>query len=120
MIITEGLATYFTDRYWGDAMTPAEALFYSEEEWNWAIQYEQELWAQAKEQLRARERDAILPYRSRSHRVHPDSPAAVGYFLGYRIVEAYEARNGKDSYYDIFDLPVAIVLEKSGYGDDWQ
>jgi hypothetical protein len=86
MIITEGLATYFTDRYWGDAMTPADALFYSEEEWNWAIQYEQELWAQAKEQLRTRERDAILPYRSRSHR----------------------------------DLPVAIVLEKSGYGDDWQ
>jgi hypothetical protein len=120
MIITEGLATYFTDRYWGDSMTSAESIEYSDEEWSWAIQHEQELWTQAKEQLRTRDRDAILPYRSRSHRVRPDSPAAVGYFLGYRIVEAYEGRNGKDSYYDIFDLPVAIVLEKSGYGDHWQ
>jgi hypothetical protein len=120
LIISEGLATYFSYRYWGDSMTPAEALSYSEEEWSWAIQHEQELWNRAKEELRSRDRDVILPYRSRSHRVRPDSPAAVGYFLGYRIVEAYEARNGKDSHYDIFELPGAVALEQSGYGNCWQ
>jgi hypothetical protein len=118
-IISEGFACYFTDRYWGDSMTPAEALGYSEDEWHWAIQHEQELWTQASEQLRSRDRKAILPYRSRSDRVRPEAPAAVGYFLGYRIAETYAARNGIDSYYEIFELPVAVVLERSGYGGGW-
>lgn len=116
-IISEGFASYFTDRYWGDSMTPAEAIAYSEDEWRWAVQHEQELWTQASEQLSTRNSDAILPYRSRSARARPDAPAAVGYFLGYRIAEAYVARNGSDSYYEIFELPVAVVLERSGYLD---
>lgn len=114
-IISEGFASYFTDRYWGDSMTPARALFYSEEEWTWAVQHEQELWTEAWKHLSTRDSDMILPYRSRSARVRPDAPAAVGYFIGYRIVESYVARNGEDSYYEIFELPVAVVLERSGY-----
>jgi hypothetical protein len=114
-IISEGFASYFADRYWGDALTPAEALFFSEEEWSWALQHEEDLWSEARKYFKSRDSETILPYRSRAHRVRPDAPTAVGYFIGYRIVEAYVAQNGEDSYYEIFELPVAVVLERSGY-----
>jgi hypothetical protein len=114
-IIGEGFASYFTDRYWGEEMSPSEALAYSEEEWTWALQHEEELWTAAQEILSSSDDDVMRPYRNRSARVRPEAPAAIGYFLGYRIVEAYVARHGPESYYDVFDLPVAAVLQRSGY-----
>lgn len=40
---------------------------------------------------------------------------AAGYIIGLRVVQAWVAAHGADSWQDIYDLPVAEVLERSGY-----
>lgn len=37
------------------------------------------------------------------------------YFLGYRIIQKYAEKNGKDSWKDIYTIPLKDFLEKSGY-----
>jgi uncharacterized protein YjaZ len=100
-IIAEGLGSWYADLYWGDAVTPAQALGYSEAEWQWALAHEAELWAAAQPLLSSRERA-----------VHARK---VGYFLGYRIVDAYVKRHGTSSWQMLFELPMAKILQDSGY-----
>lgn len=114
-IISEGLASYFGDLYWGDDMSPAEALGYDQTEWQWALGHEGELWSLASGSLASREREVIERYRRADTRLVPEGPPKVGYFLGYRIVEAYVRRHGASSLQDVFHLPTRQVLERSGY-----
>jgi hypothetical protein len=114
-IISEGFASYFAYRYWDGAITPAQSLGFDESEWEWALQNEAELWALVSQELGTEDDDLIDSYRSRSQRVMPGAPSAIGYFLGYRITERFVAQNGLDSYLDIFDLPVEQVLQQSQY-----
>jgi len=37
------------------------------------------------------------------------------YFLGYRIIQKYTEQNGKDSWKDIYKIPLKDFYEKSGY-----
>ena len=115
VIVTEGMADYFKDIYWGDEQNSAEVLGYSESEWDWAIAHEAELWGMAIEQLEDTSRDIIDRYQSASQRLHPDGPRNVGYFLGYRISEAYIARHDPDALVDLFRLTAREILEESGY-----
>lgn len=114
-ITSEGFASYFAYRYWKGSITPWESVGYSESEWQWALQHEAELWELASQDLAATDRDVITQYRSRSSRVPPQGPTAIGYFLGYRMAESFVAENGADSYHEIFDLPVEQVLVRSGF-----
>ena len=114
-IFTEGMADFFKDIYWGDEQNAAEVLGYSESEWDWAIAHEAELWGMAIEQLEDTSRAIIDRYQSASQRLHPDGPRNAGYFLGYRISEAYIARHGPDALIDLFRLPARKILDDSGY-----
>ena len=115
VIVSEGLATYFADTYWGDEQNAAKALGYSESEWDWAIAHESELWGMAIEQLEDTHRAIVGRYQQAGERLHPDGPGKVGYFLGYRIMEAYIARHGRDALVDLFRLPARRILDGSGY-----
>ena len=115
VIVTEGMADYFQDLYWGEEQDAAEALGYSESEWDWAIAHESELWGIAIKQLEDTSRAIIGRYQWASQRLHPDGPRKVGYFLGYRISEAYIARHGREALVDLFRLPAREILDESGY-----
>ena len=115
VIFTEGMADYFKDIYWGDEQNAAEVLGYSESEWEWAIAHEAELWGIAREQLDETSRAIIARYQSSGQRLHPDGPTNAGYFLGYRISEAYIARHGRDALNDLFRLTARKILDNSGY-----
>ena len=115
VIVTEGVADYFKDTYWGNDQSVPETLGYSRAEWDWAIAHESELWDLAMEQLGDTSAAVIHRYQAADQRVHPDGPTHVGYFLGYRIAEAYIARHGEDALVGLFRLSARKILEESGY-----
>ncbi len=117
-IISEGFATYVAAVHADGATTAAQAqaLWYSPAEWDWAVAHEADLWAAAQPLLASTSRDSIALVASRDEHLIDGSPSAAGYFLGVRIVQAYLARHGADSWKELFDLPVGEVLARSGYG----
>jgi uncharacterized protein YjaZ len=96
-------------------MTPNQALGYSEAEWQWALTHETELWEIAASELEETGQRVIRRYRAAREHLIPDGPGKVGYFIGYRIVEAYVAKHGNGSLHALIDLPVRQILEASGY-----
>lgn len=115
VIVDEGLAEFFSATYWRDEKSAADLLWGSDSDWNWAVTHESELWRMASEQLNDTSRAVIDRYQRADQRLHPDGPTNVGYFLGYRIVEAYIARHGRDALADLFRLPARRILDDSGY-----
>ena len=115
VIFTEGMADYFQDIFHGQKRNAAESLGYSESEWEWAVAHESELWDIAREQLEDTSRAVIIQYQSSGRRLHRDGPTNAGYFLGYRISEAYVARHGPDALVDLFRLSARKILDDSGY-----
>ena len=51
---------------------------------------------------------------NRGEKIFKDGPGAIGYYVGYRICSEYVKRNGKESWKDIYTLPVTTVFSKSG------
>jgi hypothetical protein len=119
-IIAEGFASWYTDLYWGDELGPADALNYTGEQWAWALAHEADLWALAEPHLYARDRPTIDRFRSARERIRPDAPGKIGYFLGYRIIDAYVQRHGPDSWQALFTMPVRKILGDSGYAPGTQ
>ncbi|MCY3611314.1 MAG: DUF2268 domain-containing putative Zn-dependent protease [Gemmatimonadetes bacterium] len=115
VIVTEGMADYFKRVYWRYELSDAEVLGYSQSEWDWAVAHESELWRIAREQLEETSSAIIDQYQRSDRRLHPEGPPRVGYFLGYRISEAYMARHGPDALIDLFRLSARKILDDSGY-----
>ena len=112
-IVSEGFASYVAWVYGRGRRTPAQALMYPEAGWAWALAHEAELRAAATPLLQSKRREDIDLVSNRSEHLVPGSPGADGYFLGYRLVEAYVAKRGRDSWKEIYDLPVGRVVERA-------
>ncbi|MFN2566390.1 MAG: hypothetical protein ABR499_15445 [Gemmatimonadaceae bacterium] len=81
----------------------------------WALANEGALWNLVAPQLRTRERAVIERFAAARSRPLPGGPGKIGYFLGYRIADAYVRRHGPESWRNLFALPYARALEESGY-----
>ena len=112
-IVSEGFASYVAWVYAGGRRSPAQALMYPETGWSWALAHEAGLRAAAAPLLRSRRRVDLDRISGRSEHLIPGSPGADGYFLGYRLVEAYVARRGRDAWKEIYDLPVGTVVARA-------
>lgn len=113
--LDEGFATWIADLYWGHGVSPADALGYTEDEWRWALEHERELWAAVRPHLASRERATADRLFSAGTRPLDGGPPKVGYFVGYRVVQAYVDRHGPESWRRLYDLPAARILRDSGY-----
>lgn len=114
-ILSEGLACYVSWVRGGGSRTRAQSLGYAESEWKWALAHERALADAARPLLASKDRDDIDRIASRSETLVAGGPTAAGYFLGFRLVQAYVARHGADSWGDLLDLPVRDALAGSGY-----
>lgn len=114
-VVVEGLGSYAAHVHAAGARTPAQAVGYTEDEWRWALAHEAELAAATAAVLDSRDRADLDRVSSRGESVLDEGVTAPGYFLGFRIVEAYEARDGAGSWVEILDLHVREVLAWSGY-----
>lgn len=113
-IVSEGFASYVAWVYGRGAVTPAGALMYTEAQWDSARAHEPELTATVRPILDSRERKDLDAVGSRSDRLVPGTPTAAGYFIGFRLVQAYVADRGTDSWKEIYDLPAREVARRSG------
>ncbi len=114
-IVSEGLASYAAYVWAAGRKTPAQSISYTSEEWRWAIVHEKELTAAARPYLASKDRKDDDRLAARNQRLLEGSPAAAGYFLGFRIVERYVERHGAKSWTEAIDLPVREVLGRSAY-----
>lgn len=115
LILNEGFATYFSVLFHDGGVSPAEALGYSPEEWDWAVAHERELWKMVEGDLSSRDEDLITRFRAVREHVRPDAPGKIGYFFGLRILESYVEHHGEESWVDFFELPLREILARSGY-----
>lgn len=114
-ILAEGLACYAAWVHAAGQRTPAWAVSFNERQWDWALEHEEALWEAAQSILASRDRADTDLVSHRGRQLIPGSPGAAGYFLGFRMVQAYVAAHGPDSWHEILEMPVAQVLARSGY-----
>ena len=63
-------------------------------------------------------KDIINAFRNRSVHLNPRLPGAIGYFIGYKIVEAYVQKHGPKSWKDVFIKSPGEIYEESGFGEE--
>ena len=115
LTIDEGLACYFTYLFFEEHISKHEAVEnMSEEDWSWYFKNEKEIYNSLIPYFKDRSGDNPL-LRNDTHQLFPDAPKTLYYWLGFRIVENYTARHGKNSWKNIYEMDVQEVLDKSGY-----
>ena len=115
LAIDEGFACYFTWAFFDDKFSKYKAVEgMNEEDWNWYISHEKELYLKLKPYFEDKSGDNPLLNNSK-HQLFPDAPKTLYYWLGFRIVENYVEKHGKNSWKDIYELNFKDVLIKSEY-----
>ena len=117
-IIDEGFAAYVNYEYWEREHSPAPNLGYGEEEWAWAVQHEADILRRALPDFDSKDREIHNQYVARSVKLWPNAPGAIGYFLGFRVVEAYVERHGPGSWRDLYERSLGQILRESDYAEE--
>lgn len=113
-IIGEGFAVYMNNLYWKDKFTLAQNLGYSENELK-NCELQQEMVHQYFQQNKfSTDKKVIDSFRNRSAHIAKDLPGAIGYYIGYRIIESYVSRHGKQSWKDVFIKSPGQIYAESG------
>ncbi|TRW27508.1 hypothetical protein FMM05_02380 [Flavobacterium zepuense] len=113
--IDEGFACYFTRVFFDNTITPEEAVEnMTKADWDWYMQHEKEIFTKCLPYFMDESGDNPL-LRNEKFKLFPDAPQSLNYWLGYRIIDFYVQKHGKDSWKDIYTMPIKEVYEKSGY-----
>ena len=116
-ILDEGFACYVSFRIRQGAITKAEALGYTDEAFEYCRQKEPSLLGLLRQFVASEDPEVSNSFADRGVHVSEGYPGAIGYYLGFRIVEEYVARNGADSWKDLYVLTPEEALEGSGFLD---
>lgn len=114
-ILGEGFAVWMSKKYWGDKYSLSDLLGYSEEELQCCDKNLDALKTVYMKYRYASDADIINLFRNRDVKLNDKLPGAIGYYIGYRIVEAYVAKFGEKAYKDIFTKPAKDIAELSGF-----
>jgi hypothetical protein len=115
VIINEGLACYLNYVYWDRKYSPARNIGFTNEEWDYSVKNESRIFDFAKDKLQSNDYDIIARFNKWHCYIWENSPDRLAYFIGFRIIQAYVEKNGKDSWKEIYDLPLSEVMAKSEY-----
>lgn len=116
-VINEGFAVYMNQVVFGDKYELHEYLQYSGAELQYCLDNEKTIFNKLKPYLFTNNREHALALADRGQKPFKEGPGAIGYFVGYRICEAYVKKHGKESWKDLYSLSPREVLLKSGYGE---
>jgi len=120
LCINEGLAVYVNKLYWNrlggkEDYSLAQSLSYTEKEmeavgenWDYILDYFKNNYLSTDQKVKD-------SFGSRSVKLKPELPGAIGYIIGYRIVESYVEINGSGSWKDIYITGFEEVLDRSGF-----
>ena len=112
-ILDEGFACYVSYRYHQGAISKAEALGYTDEAFEYCRVKEPSLLGLLQQFISSDDAGVSDSFADRGVHVSEGYPGAIGYYLGFRIVEEYVARNGAGSWKDLYVLTPEAALERS-------
>jgi len=112
-IIDEGFATYVDYIFHKGQKTKQEALNYTNSEFQVCLENEKQLFNQLYKYFTLSDRISINKFVARDLKFNEKLPGAIGYYLGFRIVEEYVKKYGRESWKDIYLLSPEEVLDKS-------
>lgn len=113
--IDEGFACYFTWVFFDKKIAKEEAVEnMSKANWEWYMANEKQLFNSCKKYFSDESGDNPLLNNGR-HKLFPDAPKSLNYWIGFRIIEFYVKKHGKNSWKDIYTMPMNDVYHKSGY-----
>lgn len=115
VIVGEGFAVWMNQYYWKEKQSLAENLGYTEEELAFSNQHLSALKSFLGKYKYSADANIIDVFRNRSQKLKAGLPGAIGYYLGYKIIDAYVQQYGPDSWKDVFTKPPAEIYEKSGF-----
>lgn len=113
-IISEGVASYASYLSAGGE-SAASALLMADEDFRGGMATEAAMLAAIRPILLSSDRATVDSVAHRQKRLVPGGPTAAGYFLGFRLAQAYEAAHGRGSWKEILTLPLLTVVARSGY-----
>jgi hypothetical protein len=113
-ILDEGFACYVSYRFHKGTISKAESLGYTEEAFEYCRQKEPSLLGLLQQFVSSDDPGISNSFADRGVHVSEGYPGAIGYYLGFRIVEEYVVRNGADSWKDLYLLTPEEALEGSG------
>ncbi|NLP59363.1 DUF2268 domain-containing putative Zn-dependent protease [Lutibacter sp. B1] len=112
-ILDEGFACYVSYLFHGGKTTIAEELDFTEPEYKACLENEKELIKLLKKNYKSNNEKLSDNFANRGYRFSEKLPGAVGYYIGFRIVDEFVKRNGKDSWKKIYEMSPRKVLRKS-------
>lgn len=113
-IINEGFATYVSYLFHNKETSISQELHYSEEELKTCIENEEKIMVLLKKHYKSNDKDIANLFANRNYKIEKNFPGAIGYYIGFRIVEEFIKKNGKDSWKKIYKITPEKVLEDSG------
>jgi hypothetical protein len=115
--IDEGFACYFTWIFFDKKIAKNEAVEnMTEKDWNWYLANEKKLYQELEKYFYDKSGNNPL-LRNEKFKLFADAPKSLNYWIGFRIIEKYVEKHGKDSWKDIYKLDSQAVFDKSGYAD---
>lgn len=115
--IDEGFACYFTWIFFDKKIAKNEAVEnMSEKDWAWYLTNEKKLYQELEKYFYDKSGNNPL-LRNEKFKLFADAPKSLNYWMGFRIIEKYVEKHGKDSWKDIYKMDSQIVFEKSGYAN---
>lgn len=112
-ILDEGFACYVSYLFHNGKTTIAEELDFTESEYKTCVENEKELIELLKKNYKSNNEKISDNFANRGYRFSEKYPGAVGYYIGFRIVEEFVKRNGEDSWKKIYKMSPEKVLRKS-------
>lgn len=125
-VLDEGFASYAVYKYYDERVSLDKAIFAktTPTELAWCLAHEREIFEKAQPYLLAKidEKNALMcgVRVGNCPKLFAEAPSNLIYFLGFRIIQAYEKKQGRGTWKDVYTKPVREVLAQSGYGQQWQ
>lgn len=112
-ILDEGFATYVSYLFHKKKYSIAEELKFSQDDFRFCKSNEKELLQLLEDNYIKNDEKLSRQFADRNYKFKENSPGAVGYYLGFRIVEEFVKHHGKNSWKEIYTMTQKEVLEKS-------
>lgn len=112
-ILDEGFACYVSYIFHYGKTTIAEELDFTESEYEACVENEKELIELLKNNYKSNNENLSDKIANRSYKFSEKLPGAVGYYIGFRIVDEFVKREGKESWKKIYEMSPEKVLKKS-------
>ena len=112
-ILDEGFASYVSYLFHNGTTTITQELDFTESEYKACLENEKELIELLRKSYNSNNEILSDKFANRAYKFSEKYPGAVGYFIGFRIVEEFVKRNGKDSWKKIYHMKPETVLRQS-------